>query len=152
MYFGIFSVMFLIGFLFFVFSFSSSSLFREDWDAFQVEGSSESRRASILWELLSVWQCRWVSFWRKLLQPELCPAYQRQVGFCPVPSIQWVLESKVMVLGNTEAVRHWSPTHALYSPRDFAFRDMWMLTPLLPSCLIWAVLLKSYLHVQSLPL
>ena len=72
------------GFKFFFFFFSSSSLFWEDWNAFQAEGPSESRRASILWELLSIWQRRWVSFWRKLLQPELCSTYQRQVGFCPL--------------------------------------------------------------------
>lgn len=120
-----FSVTILILLFCFVFSFSSSSLFREDRDAFQVEGSGESRRASILWELLSVWQRRWVSFWRKLLQPELCPTYQRQVGFCPVPSTKWVSESKVMVL----RIQRLSDSCHPFMPL-FHLRGTWTLTPL----------------------
>lgn len=121
-----FSFMVLNFFLFF----SSSSLFREDRDAFQVEGSSESRRDSILWKLLSVWQCRWVSFWRKLLQPELYSAYQRQVGFCSMSSIMWVLESRIMVVGNIETLTSVTLS-CLFFFSEASFRNTWTLILLL---------------------
>lgn len=115
------SVMVLNFFLFF----PSSSFFREDWDALQVEGVSKSGRASVLWELLSVWQRRGMSFWRKLLQPELYSAYQRQVGFCSIPSAEWVLESMVMALWPL------SPFHALSFFHDVSCRNTWISISLL---------------------
>lgn len=132
---------------------SSSSFFREDWGALQVEGASESRRTSVLWELLSVWQCRGVSSWRKLLQPELYSAYQRQVGFCSIPSIEWVLESKFMVFGNTEALWPLSPSHALSFFRDISCRHTWTLISLLDLVTSsWVSLLMCTPAVQLLPL
>lgn len=60
--------------------FSLYSLFRKDRDPHKVEGNCKNGWTCFLWKLLPLWYHRRICSWRKVLQPEMCPASKKQVG------------------------------------------------------------------------